>query len=140
MPIIGRLMTTSMRLPIHMLAMRPQNSSGCCVITCGPGAMPWIIMAPIISAITGVDGMPSVSSGTIAPPTEELFAASGAATPSIAPWPNRSGVLERRLLEGVGHEGRNRRPGTRQHAEDGADERAAYGRGSRPPELLTRRP
>ena len=22
----------------------PQNSSGCSVITCGPGAMPWIIM------------------------------------------------------------------------------------------------
>ena len=32
----------------------PQNSSGCLVMTCGPGTMPWMVMAPTISAITGV--------------------------------------------------------------------------------------
>ena len=85
MPISGRLMTTSIRLPSHMLAMMPQNNSGCCVITCGPGAMPWIIMAPIISAITGFDGMPSVSSGMNEVCAPALLADSGAATPSTAP-------------------------------------------------------
>src|SRR5918995_2715094 len=38
-------------------------------------------------------GMPSVKSGTSAPVTEALFAASGPATPSIAPLPNSSGCL-----------------------------------------------
>ena len=32
-------------------------------MTPGPGWMLWIIMAPIISAITAVAGMPSVSMG-----------------------------------------------------------------------------
>ena len=41
--------------------------------------------------------MPMVSSGTIAPPASELFAASGAATPSIDPLPNSSGYFEVRL-------------------------------------------
>ena len=53
----------SIRLPIHIEAITPQNSSGCLVITCGPGWMPWIISAPIIRAISGLDGMPSVSIG-----------------------------------------------------------------------------
>ena len=38
--------------------------------------------------------MPSVSSGTIAPDEAALFAASGPASPAIAPLPNFSGVLE----------------------------------------------
>ena len=41
--------------------------------------------------------MPSVSSGIIAPPVDALFAASGEATPSIAPVPNLSGVFEMRF-------------------------------------------
>ena len=40
---------TSMALPIHMLAISPQNSSGRWSSTSGPGRMPWIIMAPIIT-------------------------------------------------------------------------------------------
>jgi len=32
-----QLRITSMRLPIHMLAIRPQNSAGCLVIISGPG-------------------------------------------------------------------------------------------------------
>ena len=32
----------------------PQNRSGCLVITCGPGTMPWMVMAPTISAITRI--------------------------------------------------------------------------------------
>ena len=93
MPTSGRLMITSMKLPIHIEAMMPQNSLGCSVITCGPGWMPWIIMAPTMIAITGFDGMPSVSSGMNEVCAPALLAASGAATPSTAPWPKRDGSL-----------------------------------------------
>ena len=91
MPTSGRLMMTSIRLPIHMLTTMPQNNPGCLVITCGPGVMPWIIMAPIISAISGLDGMPRVSSGMNEDCAAALLADSGPATPSIAPLPNREG-------------------------------------------------
>ena len=47
-----------------------------------------MISAPIISAITGFDGMPSVSIGMNEVCAPALLAASGAATPSIAPLPN----------------------------------------------------
>ncbi len=40
MPTSGRLMTISIRLPIHIEAIMPQTSSGCFCITCGPGTMP----------------------------------------------------------------------------------------------------
>ena len=91
MPTSGRLMMISIRLPIHIDATTPQNRAGCLVITCGPGWMPWIIRAPIISAIRGLVGMPIVSSGMKLVCAPALFAASGAATPSIAPLPKRSG-------------------------------------------------
>ena len=42
MPIIGRLMITSIRLPIHIEATMPQNRSGFLVMTSGPGWMPWM--------------------------------------------------------------------------------------------------
>ena len=67
----------------------PQNSSGCLVITCGPGTMPWMVMAPTISAITAFGGMPSVSSGMKEVCAAALLALSGAATPSMTPVPNR---------------------------------------------------
>ena len=86
-------MTTSIRLPIHIEAIRPQKSSGCLVITCGPGTMPWIVMAPTISAITAFGGMPSVSSGMNEVCEAALLALSGPATPSIAPLPKRDGSL-----------------------------------------------
>ena len=54
-------------------------------------------MAPIISAITEFDGMPSVSIGMNEVCAPALLAASGAATPSIMPLPKRSGVLEMRF-------------------------------------------
>src|SRR5919197_202199 len=50
MPISGRVGTTSIRLPTHIEAISPQKSCGFSFITCGPGAMPWIIRAPIICA------------------------------------------------------------------------------------------
>ena len=39
-------------------------------------------------------GMPSVSSGTSVPVAAALLAASGPATPSIAPLPNSSGCFD----------------------------------------------
>ncbi len=93
MPIIGRLMMTSIALPIHMLAIMPQNSAGWDVITCGPGVMPWIVIAPTISAITALGGMPSVSSGMNEVWAPALLALSGAATPRMSPLPNVLGSL-----------------------------------------------
>ena len=90
-PISGRLRITSMTLPIHMDAIRPQNSSGVLVMICGPGWMSWMISAPTISAITALDGMPSVSIGMNEVWAPALLAASGPATPSIAPLPKRDG-------------------------------------------------
>ena len=85
---------TSSTLPIQKLAIRPQKMSACSVMSCGPGWMPWMISAPRISAITASPGMPSLMVGMKSTCVFECDAASGAATPSIAPWPKRSGVLE----------------------------------------------
>src|SRR5574343_1078646 len=87
MPISGRFRMTSIALPIHMEAIRPQNSSGLLVITCGPGWMLWMVMAPTISDITALGGMPSVSSGMKEVCEPELLADSGEATPRMLPWP-----------------------------------------------------
>ncbi len=85
---------TSMALPIHIDTIMPQNRSGFLVMTSGPGWMPWMIMAPTISAITALDGMPRVSMGMNEVCAAALFADSGEATPSTAPLPNCSGCLE----------------------------------------------
>ena len=71
--------------------MTPQNRSGCSVITEGPGWIPCMMRAPIMSAMTGLDGSPRVNIGTNDIWAPALLAASGAATPSSAPCPNRSG-------------------------------------------------
>ncbi len=76
-----------MALPTHMLAIRPQNSSGLAVITCGPGCMPLMVMAPTISAITALGGMPSVSMGMNEVCAPALLALSGPAMPRMLPWP-----------------------------------------------------
>ena len=81
-------------LPTQKLATRPQKMSGCSVISCGPGTMPWIIRAPSSSAITASPGMPRLMVGMKSTCTDECVAASGHTTPSIAPVPKRSGVFE----------------------------------------------
>ncbi len=90
-PISGRFRTSSNRLPIPKLATSPQNISGRASSISGPGWMPWMTIAPSISAMIGSPGMPSVRVGTKAVMAAALFAASGPATPSMAPWPKRSG-------------------------------------------------
>src|SRR6478752_6538432 len=94
MPISGRLSTISIALPTHIEAIRPQNRLGLLVMTFGPGVMPWMVMAPIISAITGVDGRPSVSIGMKEVCAAALLADSGEATPSMAPLPNSAVLAE----------------------------------------------
>src|SRR4051812_15957329 len=88
MPINGRFRMISIRLPTHIDAIRPQNNWGLLVITCGPGWMPLIVIAPTISAITALGGMPSVSIGMNDVWAPALLADSGPATPWIAPLPN----------------------------------------------------
>ena len=48
-------------------------------------------------AAVAVVGRPSVRSGTSVPAAEALLAASGPATPSIAPLPNSSGFFASRF-------------------------------------------
>jgi len=50
--------------------------------------MLWMVMAPTISAITALGGMPSVSSGMKEVCEPALLADSGPATPRMLPWPN----------------------------------------------------
>ena len=80
-----------------MLATTPQKISGCSRIKSGPGCTPWIRNALSSTAITTLGAIPRVRSGIMAPPVAALFAASGAATPSITPVPKRSGYRERRF-------------------------------------------
>src|SRR5437773_5153832 len=77
-------------LPMYMLATRPQNSAGFSGMKSGPGLNPHRTSAASRTAVVPEPGMPRVSSGTSAPPVSELFAPSGAATPSTTPVPNRS--------------------------------------------------
>ncbi len=81
-------------MPTYMLATTPQNTSGRWVMRSGPGWMPVMISAPSRIAVAGEKGIPSDSSGTMAPAVAPLLAASGPATPSMAPCPKRSGVFE----------------------------------------------
>ena len=85
MPIKGRFKITSIKLPIHIEAIKPQNNSGLLVITWGPGWMLWMVMAPTISAITALGGMPKVSKGMKEVCAPALLADSGDATPRILP-------------------------------------------------------
>ena len=64
------------------------GSSGFEVITCGPGWMPLIVIAPTMSAITGLGGMPRVSIGMNEVWAPALLALSGPATPRMSPRPN----------------------------------------------------
>ena len=60
----------------------------------GPDWMPWIVIAPSITAVTASPGMPKAMMVTSEPPTLALFEDSEAMMPSGVPVPNRSGCLE----------------------------------------------
>ena len=114
----------------------PQKRSGFLVITCGPGMMPWIVMAPTIRAMTAFGGMPSVRSGMKDVCAPALLAASGPATPSIAPAPEPARVLGDLLLDRIRREGTQHRAVAGQDAEDRADCRSAQDRQVGLPEIL----
>ena len=129
MPISGRFRSTSIRFPTHIETMRPQNSAGSSLMTFGPGVIPWMMKAPTISAITGCAGRPRVSSGMNEVWAAALLADSGAATPSMAPCPNVSGLLGDALLDGVRGERRQDVAAAGQDAERRAERGAAQDRG-----------
>ena len=60
----------------------------------GPGWMPWMAMAPSITAVTASPGIPNAMIVTSEPATFELLEASEAMMPSGIPVPNFSGCLE----------------------------------------------
>ena len=82
-----------MIFPINRLAIMPHTSSALLIKTKGPG---WILncwkAANMIAAVAEV-GKPKVNKGTKTPAAAPLFAASGPATPSIAPDSKSSGFL-----------------------------------------------
>ena len=92
-PISGRFRTSSIRLAISSEAIRPQTSCGLVANSSGPGCRPNCWNPASMIAAVAVVGRPSVSSGTSVPAALALLAASGPATPSMAPWPNSSGCL-----------------------------------------------
>ena len=56
--------------------------------TCGPGCTPCSMKAAMMMAVAPEPGMPMVSSGTMAPPTEAVAADCGATMPSAMPVPS----------------------------------------------------
>ena len=64
----------------------------------GPGVSPCRTSAEIKMAAITLPGMPSANSGTKLAGTTALSALSAAATPSIMPVPNFSGVFEARCV------------------------------------------
>lgn len=88
-------MINNMTFPIYILATTPQNISGLFDMRNGPGRTPAITNAAIIIAVAAPPGIPRVSMGAMDPPVAALSADSEAATPSMAPVPNFSGVFEK---------------------------------------------
>ena len=84
-PTSGRLRMMSAMLPMYMLAMIVQIKPVSSRKISGPGCRPYIVNTKSSSAVVAEPGMPRLNSGIIAPPTPALFAASGPATPSMAP-------------------------------------------------------
>ena len=82
---------------MNRLAIRPQTSCGSFSNSSGPGWMPKPVSAASMIAAVALVGRPRDSIGTSVPAAEALLAASGPATPSMAPLPNSSGCLESRF-------------------------------------------
>ena len=82
-----------MRFATSRLAIRLQTSGALLAKSSGPGCRPNCWKPASMIAAVAVVGRPRVSSGTSVPAAEALLAASGPATPSMAPWPNSSGCL-----------------------------------------------
>ena len=90
-PTSGRFSTSSIKFATRRLAIRPQTSGALLAKRSGPGCSPNCWKPASMIAAVALVGRPRVRSGTSVPAAEALFAASGPATPSMAPWPNSSG-------------------------------------------------
>src|SRR5262245_59186405 len=77
--------------------MRPQTRVEDEENSNGPGFRLYCSNAASRIAAVAEVGRPRVRSGTNTPATAALLAASGPATPSIAPLPNSSGLFDRRF-------------------------------------------
>ena len=90
---IGRFSTSSITLPMYRLAINVHTNGPDSLNNSGPGCSPYDWNATRMTAAVADVGSPMVSSGTSTPAAAALLAASGPATPSMAPWPNSSGCL-----------------------------------------------
>ena len=90
--------------------------------------MPWMIIAPIISAITGLDGMPSVSIGMNEVCAPALLADSGPGDALDGALAEARRVVATLLLQRVGRERGEHRAAARQDAEHRAEAGAAQDR------------
>ena len=104
----------------------PQNNAGCSVITDGPGWMPWMIMAPIIRAITGLDGIPNVSMGMKEVWAPALFADFRCGHSFDGTLSELAAVFGDLLLEGIRAKGGERGPAARQDSERRAQRGASH--------------
>ena len=108
----------------------PQKSAGSSLMTLGPGVMPWMMKAPIISAITGWAGMPRVSIGMKEVCAAALLADLGAGDALDGALAEVLRALRELLLDRVGGEGGEDVPAAGQDAEHRAEDGAAHdGRG-----------
>ena len=117
--------------PTYMLAMTPQNMSGCWVINNGPALTPWIINEPRRIPMIGFGGMPRASMGTKAPPAAALLAVSGPATPAMAPFPNSSGCFGKLFLYRIRKKGGHNCASSGQYAAEKSNERTSRDRSCR---------
>ena len=74
--------------------------------------------------MTTLEGIPRVSRGMKAPWAAELLAASGAATPSMAPLPNSSGMLGDPFFDGIGDKRGNDGASSRKDAQEETEDRS----------------
>ena len=119
--------------------MTPQNSEGFRVITSGPGTMPWMVIAPTMSAMTALGGMPRERSGMNEVCAPALFADSGPGHPLDGPAPEAPRVPRELLLQRVGRERPEHRAVAGQDPQRSAPRRLPRSdRGGRLAELLAR--
>ena len=118
----GRLSRSRMKLPIYMLAMTPQKSSGCSAIIMGPGVTPWMSSAPSRIGSGRGEGDPQDKEGDEGRLAGGVVGRFRAGHALDGPLPNSSGCFEILLLHHVGGIGGDdrRRPGNQPHAEPDA--------------------
>ncbi len=96
---------------------------GCWLMKSGPGWMPWMVMAPSITAVTASPGIPKAMIVTSEPATLELLEASEAMMPSGMPGAELLRMPGELLGLVVGHHVGRAAADRRQHADQEPDDR-----------------